>query len=194
MNPSNPQQEGAISIAQLRANPKLHSEADEQTQIRMEKCIVEERLQTYFSGPRYRTVLDDEPPTIGYQGISPVGHITTVDTLPAANVALYRVEITDVPAAVGSGRAPGTIRSLFLYVHAGDPYTANTLVQYLKLLMKKMDEDGHFLKPGAAWAMLSWGLKLMFFEYGGGTLKSVRLGDIPRKATGSTSPVNADVD
>lgn len=66
---------------------ELHSEADEQTQIRIDKGIVEERFQTYFPRPRYRIVLDDAPPTITRDDIDADAN-TIVHELSAANVAL----------------------------------------------------------------------------------------------------------
>lgn len=190
MNPSTFEQPGVISLSQLRANPKLHSEADEQTQIRIEKGVVEEHLQTYFS--KYRIILDDDPPTVGYQDVGI--NKTVLHTLPAANVVLHRVEMPDAPPDTGSGKVNGKIHSLHLYVHAGAPYTIDALVRCLEIIMKNADQDGRFVQQGAAWAVLVWGLKIVFFEYAGGSLKCMSLEDVQRERTSVSSPVVASMD
>lgn len=188
------QQHGVISLAQLRANPKLHSEADEQTQIRIEKGICEEQLQTYFTNPHYRIVLDDDTPTIGYQDVDSVTNTITDYTLPATNVALYRVERIDVQPALSSSAAQGNIHSLHLYVHAGKPYTAELLQTFLATIMRKMDEDGRFFRQGRGRGVLSWGLKMAFFEYSEDNLVYITLEDIRKETTRVHSPEIAPMD
>ena len=195
MAPPN-QQQGAISLAQVRANPKLHSEADEQTQIRIEKGIVEEQLREYFSGPRFRIILDYDTPTIGYQALDPVGKITRDYTLPAANIALHRIEMTDVQPASGSSAVQGGIHSLHLYVHAQEPcpYTVELLLSYLKLVMREMDKERRLYKQSAGWVLVYWGLKMRVFAYARGSLVNMRLEDIRREIVVVDSPEIAPMD
>ena len=188
------QQQGVISLAQLRANPKLHSEADEQTQIRIEKGIAKEQLQTYFSSPGRRIVLDNDTPTIFCQRIDPVTKTLNWYTIPTTNVTLHRVEMTDVQPGPGSSAVPGNIHSLRLYVHAGEPCTAELLAKSLETIVRKTDEDGRFFRQGAGWALLQWGLQIMFFEYSGGNFRPIGLEDIPKEIPGVNSPEIAPMD
>lgn len=127
-------------------------------------------------------ILDDEPPTIGCT-CSDINNIV-VSPLPAANVALHRVEMADVPLAIGSGSgAKGSLHSLHLYVHAGDPPTKDKLVQYLEFMMGVEDRAGRLFKQGTAGAVLSRGSEVSFFGYNGGTLKEITLEDLQRIPT-----------
>ena len=195
MDPPN-QQQGAISLAQVRANPKLHSEADEQTQIRIEKGIVEEQLREYFSGPRFRIILDDDTPTISYQDVDPVTKTPRDYTLPAANIALHRIEMTDVQPASGPGAVQRGIHSLHLYVHVEKPcpYTVEPLLGYLKLVMKEMDKERRLYKQGAGWVLVYWGLKMLVFSYARGSLVNMRPEDIQRETARVDSPEIAPMD
>ena len=54
----------------------------------------------------------------------------------------------------------------------------------MTVLMRKTDEEGGFVVKGSAWAVLSWGIKIMFFRYGGGRLVGLSVEDVKRDSAG----------
>lgn len=139
-------------LAQLRAKATMHSNANEDTQIEIEKATSKEMLQTYFGTPEFRIILDDNQPSISDP--------ESGKALPSANIVLHRIDFIALPSTGHSYK----VHTLHLYVHAGPPHTASLMASRLEFLVRQRDSCGDLTASGGVFAILQWGTKIMFLS------------------------------
>ena len=135
----------------------MYEQAHEETKIRIEKTLGEDLLKNYFSDGAFRLLSDvEEQPRISHR-------ITrgTEPTIPDAHTAFHLVERSTLPN--DTSRGGWKIHTLYMYVHAGPPFTMDALVRVLEDVVKEKDEGGELLNH-RAFGILQLGMKIAFLE------------------------------